>query len=282
MGCSIHADLANGPRTQVSVNGVVIPHEAIARETQNHPAGAPVAAWQAAARSLVVRELLLQEADRLGIVASPECDDEGRSETSEEAMIRVLIDRCIVAPEADDESCRRYYDRNRAKFRSPTIYEAAHILLSGSRNDEAGFEARRRDADAIAATLAREPERFAELAKTHSACPSAAEGGNLGQLVPGQTTPEFERALTSLSPGETTPVPVETRYGFHIIRLDRRIDGADLPFELVKRSIAEYLHAAAINQARALFVRMLVGQARIEGVELDSGQHRPREGARIS
>jgi len=69
MGCSLHTDLANAPRARVSVNGVVIPHETIARETQNHPAQSPAAAWQGAARTLVVRELLLQEADRLGIVA---------------------------------------------------------------------------------------------------------------------------------------------------------------------------------------------------------------------
>lgn len=277
MGCSIHSDLAKAPRPRVSVNGVTIPHEAIARETQNHPAQSPVEAWQAAARSLVVRELLLQEADRLGIIASPECDDEGRRETSEEAMIGALIDRCIVTPEPDEESCRRYYERNRGKFRSPTIYEAAHILLSASRNDRQSFKHQRETAHAILARLSVEPNRFAELAKAHSACPSATQGGNLGQLVLGQTTPEFEKALLGLRPGEITSAPVETRYGFHIIRLDGKIDGTEVPFELARHNIAEYLRVAAINQARALYVRMLAGQARIDGIELDSGQYRAKE-----
>jgi len=197
-------------------------------------------------------------------------------------MIRTLIDDWVVAPEPDDETCRRYYDRNRDKFRSPAIYEAAHILLSASRNDKASFEAKRRDAEAVVAALIREPRRFAELAQTHSACPSGAQGGNLGQIVRGQTTPEFEKALMSLDPGAMTEEPVETRYGFHIIRLDRRIDGEDVPFELVKDSIAEYLRAAATNQARALYVQMLAGRAKIEGIQLDTGQHRAKEGARLS
>ncbi|HWK32634.1 MAG TPA: peptidylprolyl isomerase, partial [Hyphomicrobium sp.] len=212
----------------------------------------------------------------------PECDDEGRSETPEEAMIRELIASSIVTPEPTDADCRRYFDRNRDKFRSPTIYEAAHILLSGSQHDDASFEARRRDAEALIATLSREPERFAAIAQAHSACPSSTEGGRLGQIVAGQTTPEFEKALTRLAPGEMTQTPVETRYGFHIIRLDRRIAGEEVPFDLAKGRIAEYLRAAAINQARALYVQMLVGNARIDGVQLDAGQHRSKEGARLS
>jgi peptidyl-prolyl cis-trans isomerase C len=60
MGCSIRSALAGAARAPVVVNGVPILHDAISRETQNHPAPTPVAAWQAAARALAVRELLLQ------------------------------------------------------------------------------------------------------------------------------------------------------------------------------------------------------------------------------
>ncbi|WP_424958826.1 peptidylprolyl isomerase [Hyphomicrobium sp. 1Nfss2.1] len=185
-----------------------------------------------------------------------------------------MIERFVVTPEPDGDSCRRYYDRNRDKFRTPTIYEAAHILLSVSRNENVAFEAKRRNAHAIISALREDPSRFAHLARAYSICPSSADGGNLGQLLPGDTTAEFERALASLQPGEITQAPVETRYGLHIIRLDRRIEGAELPFEPVKERIASYLRAATITQARALYVRMLVEQANIEGLELAS--HRTR------
>ena len=63
-GCAVKP--TNLPRGNgVAVNGVVVPRESIARETQNHPADKPIDAWQAAARALVIRELLLQEARRL-------------------------------------------------------------------------------------------------------------------------------------------------------------------------------------------------------------------------
>jgi peptidyl-prolyl cis-trans isomerase C len=272
MSCALHTDLAKFVRLPVSVNGRVIPHDAISRETQNHAARSPAAAWQAAATALVVRELLLQEANRLELVAAPEHDDKGRRETAEEAKIRALIEREVVTPEPDEASCRRYYDRNRSKFRSPDIYEAAHILFAASRNDEQSFERKRAEAQAVLAVLAREPESFAQMAKAHSACSSAEQGGNLGQITSGQTTPEFEKALLGLKPGAMTPVPVETRYGFHIIRLDRRIDGAELPFGMVEQGIAKYLREAAADRAQALYVGMLVDQARIEGLEVESGR----------
>lgn len=101
----------------VTVNGVAIPRDAIAREAQNHPAAKPIAAWQAAARALVVRELLLQEARRAGIAPQPQTDALGRRETDDEAMMRALVEREVKVPVADLESCRRYYDNNRNRFR---------------------------------------------------------------------------------------------------------------------------------------------------------------------
>ena len=114
MDCSVTHTL---PKS-ISVNGVVIAREVIAREVQNHPAEKPILAWQAAARALVVRELLLQEARRLGIEAEPLRDPEGRFETPEEAAMRALVEREVVTPEPDEAACRRFYEQNRARFRS--------------------------------------------------------------------------------------------------------------------------------------------------------------------
>jgi len=77
----------------VSVNGVVIPSAAIARETQHHQASDPDQAWMLAAQALAIRELLSQEAERLSIVAEPIEDGEGRRETPHEARLRALIER---------------------------------------------------------------------------------------------------------------------------------------------------------------------------------------------
>jgi peptidyl-prolyl cis-trans isomerase C len=271
MTCSAHAQISVGRPVAVSVNGVSIARGAIVNEMQHHPAEKPTAAWQQAARALVIRELLLQEARRAGIAPQPVSDASGRRETDEEAIIRGLIEREVAVPEPDNESCRRYYDRNRARFRSPDIYEVSHILFAASLSDREARERARADAVMVLAELGEHPERFAELARARSRCPSAAQGGNLGQITTGQTTPEFEQALTALMPGQLCEVPVATRYGFHVIRLDRRHVGETLPYEVVAGRIADYLRESVRRRADAQYIARLVTAARIEGIELADG-----------
>jgi len=256
----------------VSVNGTVISRDAIAREIQNHPADKSVMAWQEAARALVVRELLLQQATQLGIAAESRTDQAGRCETEEEALIRALVEQEIVTPEANENECRRFYDRHPAQFRSPDIYEAAHILFAARHDDADEFAEARRQAEAVATELLRHPERFGDLARAHSTCPSAAQDGNLGQITADQTTPEFEQALFALQPGQICEHPVPTRYGFHIIRLDRKIEGRQLPFELVVDRIADYLREAVSRRAISQYIARLVSRADITGVHLDGAQ----------
>jgi peptidyl-prolyl cis-trans isomerase C len=260
--------LTQNLRTPVSVNGVAIPHDAISRETQNHPAGTPIAAWTAAARALVVRELLLQEARRTTVDAEPLTDGEGRTETDEEASIRTLVEREISTPAADEAACRRYYQHNPKRFRSADLYEAAHILIAARPGDRAAYAAARTEAETVTAALCEAPERFAELAKAHSACPSSAVGGNLGQLSMGDTAPEFDAALSAMAPGEITAEPVASRFGHHIIRLDRKIEGRQLPFEQVHDRIAGYLVDRARHTAIAQFVARLAARAQVSGVDL--------------
>ncbi len=266
--CSAHAQIPAGKPAAVSVNGVAIPRDAIVREMQHHPASKPIAAWQQAARALVIRELLLQQARVIGLTPEPISDEAGRRETDEEALMRGVVDREVAVPEPDDETCRRFYDRNGARFRSPDIYEAAHILFAALPADKEAHAKARDDAAAVLAELRVHPERFAGLAQAHSRCPSAAQGGNLGQISEGQTTPEFEQALAKLTPGEMCEQPVATRYGFHIIRLDRKHEGRTLPYELVAGRIADYLRESVRRRADAQYIARLVTAAKIEGIDL--------------
>ena len=77
----------------VSVNGVAIPRDVVPREMQHHPADQAIAAWQQAARALVIRELLLQRAKHLGLPPEPICDEAGRRETDDEALMRAVVGR---------------------------------------------------------------------------------------------------------------------------------------------------------------------------------------------
>jgi peptidyl-prolyl cis-trans isomerase C len=163
----------------ISVNGVAIPSADIARETQHHRSSDPDEAWTMVARALASRELLTQEADRLGIDADPIEDEEGRRETPQEARYRVLLEREVVVPRADEVACRRYYEQNRRRFRSPDLFEPAHILLPAATGDIVARDAARRTAERLIGALRKHPETFAALSKEHSACPSAEQGGNL-------------------------------------------------------------------------------------------------------
>jgi peptidyl-prolyl cis-trans isomerase C len=271
MDCSLHSTLP--PKGQgVTVNGVAIPRDMIAREVQHHPSKTPAEAWKAAARALVVRELLLQEVRRLNLTGDPKEDSDGRRETEEEAAVRTLFEREVQTPKADREICRRYYDQNLRSFRSPDIHEAAHILFAASRQDRSTYLRAQAECAIVLDQLKQNPDRFAELAQTHSACPSAASGGNLGQIVAGQTTPEFERALKELAPGTLAPAPIATRYGFHIIRLERRIEGRQLPFEMVADRIADYLDESVTRRAAAQFIARLATRAQINGISLADGE----------
>lgn len=253
---------------EVSVNGVAIAESDILAEAQNHPAENPGAALAAAARALVIRELLLQRAGELGIAAAPEADPEGRQETGEDAAIRLLIEQEVAAPSATAEECRRFYDNNPEKFRSAPIFEASHILLAADPADEAARAACRRQAQHLARVITEHPGEFVTMARTHSACPSAATGGNLGQLTRGSTVAEFERALQRMQEGEITLEPVESRFGFHIIRLDRKIDGEELPFDLVENRIAGWLEASAWSKAVSQFIAVLAADATITGIDV--------------
>lgn len=268
MSCAVRSAAISAKPTVVSVNGVVVSREAIAQEVQQHPAPTPLAAWKEAARALVVRELLLQEARRAQVKADPLVDEAGRRETDEDALIRALIDLEVKIPEADDDACLRYYEQNRRRFRSPEIYEAAHILIAANARDAQAHRAAREAATAILAQIAGEPSRFEELARVHSDCPSGAQGGNLGQITAGQTTPEFERVLAVLNPGMLSPEPVATRYGFHIVRLDRKIEEKKLPYEAVAPRIAEYLADSVMQRALAQYIARLAAKATITGIDL--------------
>jgi peptidyl-prolyl cis-trans isomerase C len=207
---------------------------------------------------------LLQRGQTLGIVANPAVQD-GLRETEEEALIRCLLEAEVTTPTADDAACRRYYHANLNRFRGPDLFEPLHILFKAAREDAAAYANALTRAQAALATVRAAPERFEEIARALSDCPSASEGGRLGQVVRGETTPEFEAAMLSLQPGQTAAAPVETRYGVHVLRLERKVDGQRLPFDQVRDRVAAYLEQSVWRRAVAQYVSLLAGDAQITG-----------------
>jgi peptidyl-prolyl cis-trans isomerase C len=255
-------------RAAVVIGGIEIPAAAIAVEVQNHPAADAESAWHEAAEALAIRQLLLAEADRRGIDPGERCDAKGRALATDDARIDALLEQQVIVPRATEDEARRFYDRHRARFASETLVEAEHILFSADPADELGYSLAVGDARMAIRAVKASPAAFAEWARTKSACPSREQGGNLGQIGRGQTVTEFEQALFTLCEGELYSEPVRTRFGVHVIRAGRRVEGQQLPFEAVSATIGDYLEEASTRKAMAQYLSILASQTTIEGVTL--------------
>jgi peptidyl-prolyl cis-trans isomerase C len=238
----------------LSVNGVDITDAAIEAELPHHgQAGNPL---KQAVHELVLRQLLVQEAHLLGM---PGADDEAR--------IDALLAAEVAVPAPDEAACRRYYQQQVARFTSGELVEARHILFQVT--PTVPLDLLRGTGEAILAELRAQPERFAELARTYSNCPSGAVGGSLGQLAPGQCVPEFEDPVFRMQAGELAGRLLETRFGLHIVQVERRIEGKVVPFEAVQAQVADELQRQSWHRALHQYLRILAGRAHIEGVELE-------------
>lgn len=254
----------------VFVNGEQIPVATIAAEAQNHaaPKGKPGLAWRAAARALVIRSLLLQEAARRGLAPDPVEVGPGKFETEEEALIRAVMEAEIAPPPPTEEELRAAWASNPARFTSPPLWEVSHILIAADPGDAAACARALKTAQGLAEEARRPGARFAQLAADNSACDSRNNGGALGQLGPNDTVPEFEAALKRLDEGEVSAEPIKTRFGYHVIRMDAVAPGRPLPFDAVRAHLAEALEKAAWIHAARAFTDRLVARAEVTGVDL--------------
>lgn len=231
--------------TVVSVNGIAV---------------APVP--EETSEMAAVRELLRQRAVALGLLAEDEDDDELVASGVEQ-----LLAAEVETPEPTEEECRRYYDGHPLEFRGADLAYARHILFQVTPG--VNVPQMRAKAEATLNTLLREPQRFGEMARELSNCPSGAQDGNLGQLGRGETVPEFDRVL--FHPGNKGLLRdvVKTRFGFHIVSVDKVVLGERLPYELARERVAERLSAAVEERALRQYISLLAGGAEVVGAALD-------------
>ena len=190
-----------------------------------------------------VRGLLLQRAAQLGM------------QGAEDEMIERLLEREVADAEPADADCRRYYQQNPRRFTAGELVDASHILFAVT--PRVPPERLRAKAAEVHAAASREPQRFAQLAGEYSNCPSAAQGGSLGQVGRGDTVPEFEQALLEGERLGVLPELVTTRYGFHVVLIARRIPGRVLPYEEARDEVAAFLRRRGTERAIGEYVRRL-------------------------
>jgi parvulin-like peptidyl-prolyl isomerase len=151
----------------------------------------------------------------------------------EEATAEAVVQHELTVTLADD-AIKKYYDDNPAKFESPEMVRASHILL-GTRDPKTGGElsdeqkaAKRKQLEALL-KRARDGEDFGKLAKEFSEDPGSKDKGGEYTFPRGQMVPEFESTAFSLQTNQVSDI-VTTSYGYHIIKLNERIPAKKEPF----------------------------------------------------
>lgn len=263
MSCNHHsaapvADMSNA-LPEIRVNGEVIAEQDLAAELQYHAHSDFNQVVQKAGQSLVIRQLLLQELAKKGVVLSSE---------KEESEIQALLDENVQTEQPSEQDCLRYFENNQDKFLTTPLIEVDHILLGADPKDLPCREVAKNKAKAIIEQLKGDPFLFASLAKEYSACPSKEMGGNLGQLSKGQTVPEFEKPVFAMKAG-LSDAPVETRYGFHVVFVRHKIDGKPMEYSMVAEKVRQYLAHRQHNLALQRYLFDLVGNAEIEGISVE-------------
>jgi peptidyl-prolyl cis-trans isomerase C len=255
----------------IKVDGVVIPEDRISLEAQLQDAPDPAAAWEAAVRGLVIRQLLLAEAAVRGISDR----DPEPGEEPDEAAIRRLLESQLNLPEPSDAEIERWYQRNQDRLRLPDLWHIQHALIAADPADEQAIAAAQARAEALLAEALADPGRLGALAAQFSDCPSRAQGGDLGLVERGSTVPEFERQFEAIPPGEVCRTVVRSRYGMHVVRVLERAPGRVPPLAAVRQRIAEFLREASWRQAVQGYIAAIAVRARIEGFDLFEGENAP-------
>jgi peptidyl-prolyl cis-trans isomerase C len=257
---------AQAPATEpahgvVRVNGQSISEAAIAAEAALH-SDCPDPR-DAAATMLILRRLIVDRARSRGLLAR---DEREPSDADLDDALDALLALEAQVPEPTEDELERFHARNPQLFRVGERVHAAHILFEVRTVELA--EALRERAERVLEVCRRQPEHFAEAARTLSNCPSGARGGDLGWLARGESVPEFERVIFAKTPPGLWPRPVPTRFGWHLIRVLERDDGRALPFAAAREGVAAHVRARSRRKAGVQYLERLAAEARIEGINL--------------
>lgn len=146
-----------------------------------------------------------------------------------EFLTQMMISKTLSEVTITDEEAKKYYEENKENFADKETVTAKHILVDTE-------DAAKKIKDEILAGSV----SFEEAAEKYSACPSKEQGGSLGAFSRGMMVPEFEEASFTLPVGEVSE-PVQTQFGYHIIKVTDRAEKNIKPFDEVKDSVMNNL-----------------------------------------
>ena len=231
------------------VNGKAVPSSRVeALKQQVARSGRPITpeVESQIKEEVIAREIFMQEAQKRGLDATPEYKTQIEL-ARQTILIRELFADFQKTAAVTDADVQAEYDKFVAA-NGGKEYRARHILVETQAQ-----------AEAILASL-KKGAKFEDIAKKQSKDPgSGANGGDLDWAAPGNYVKEFSDAMVALNKGQVS-APVQSQFGFHIIRLDD-VREAQLPkLEDVKPQIAQQLQ----QQRMAAFQQEMRAKAKVE------------------
>ena len=173
-------------------------------------------------------------------------------ENESRSLLAADVIEKVMENAATEEEVRAAYEEQYSDGNGGDEFNASHILVESEE-----------DAEEIRAEL-EEGADFATTARERSTGPSGPNGGELGWFTKGRMVPEFEEAVIALSAGEIS-APVQTQFGWHVIKLNERRKSAAPEFAEIRDQLAAQIREEAVEES----VRTLTTEAEIERPEIE-------------
>jgi len=222
----------------IKVNGVTIPQSRLDLIVKNATTQGQADTPELRKKikdEMVDREILVQEAAKKGLDKNPEVATQIEIQR-QSVLINAFLQDYVKAHPISDDAMKKEYEQVKAQSGSKE-YKARHILV------ETEAEAKQ-----IIAQL-KKGGNFEKIAGEKSKdSGSKAQGGNLDWSVPNRYVPPFAQALAKLKKGQFTDAPIQTQFGWHVIRLDDERAAKFPSFEEAKPAIQQQLQQQTVNK----------------------------------
>ena len=227
-------------------------------------------------RQRACSELLRQAAIAKGLLPSSDSlSTDGVLSEDASSAIETLLEQSLSMPEPSEAACRRHYGAHLARYSTGERVELRHILFAVTPGVDVVALRNRAETTLLDVRChdgSGKDDRFAKAANTLSNCPSGAQGGLLGWLSAADCAPEFAKEIFSRTEVGVLPRLVHSRFGLHVVEVLAREPGLEQPFEAVSGAVTMSLRQATYATALRQYLRLLAGEAVINGVDLEASE----------
>ena len=197
---------------------------------------------------LIAQKLLLLDATRNLFEREPAFKEQ-LARVKDELLVNYAVGKVVSGVRVTDDEAKAFFEEHPEQFMCQESVSASHILVDSEDK-----------ANELLAKINAGEVTFEDAARENSSCPSGAQGGSLGEFGRGQMVPEFDAACFEMEVGEVRG-PVQTQFGYHLIRLDGKKAAEPMHFGDVREALVRQMtmekqqaaYRSKINQLKILY-----------------------------